>query len=194
MTSNRRKFLSNALKTAGIAASIGIIGGTSVHAKGGRKNKNSSGSSSLSEEKKDKLFYIFQEEKVARDVYITLGELYPEERTFAMIQLSEQRHIEAARRLCEKYGVDTSYVQLDNVGNFELLTMQKLYDTCVEQGRINKLEALNVGEFIEITDIDDLEDAQIDMPSDIVSVYDNLKAGSYNHLGAFRRAIKRTQA
>ena len=47
----------------------------------------------LSEEQKDTLFYIFQEEKVARDVYISLGRLYPEESTFSLIQLSEQEHI-----------------------------------------------------------------------------------------------------
>ena len=77
------------------------------------------------------LFYIYQEEKVARDVYITLGNIYTDENTFASIQLSEQRHIDSARGLCEKYGVSTEGVDEESVGNFVLPVLQELYDTCV---------------------------------------------------------------
>ena len=45
----------------------------------------SGGTSTLTDEQKDRLFFIYQEEKVARDVYIYLGELYPDESTFASI-------------------------------------------------------------------------------------------------------------
>ena len=41
-----------------------------------------------------------------------------------------------------------------------------------------------------VTDIDDLEHAEVGMPADVVNVYENLKAGSYNHLDAFRSAIE----
>ncbi|MEJ2501159.1 MAG: DUF2202 domain-containing protein, partial [Campylobacterales bacterium] len=188
MKNNRREFLNKVSKAGAALLAAGAASGTALEAKGGKKGGNN-GSTTLSEEKKDKLFYIFQEEKVARDIYITLGELYPEENTFAMIQLSEQRHIEAAGTLCDTYGVDTSYVNLDFVGQFELPLLQQLYDTCVEQGSISKLDALKVGELIELTDIDDLESAMVGMPQDVVNVFSNLKAGSLNHLDAFRRAI-----
>jgi hypothetical protein len=193
MKNNRREFLNKVSKAGAALLAAGAASGTALEAKGGKKGGNN-GSTTLSEEKKDKLFYIFQEEKVARDVYITLGELYPEENTFAMIQLSEQRHIEAAGTLCDTYGVDTSYVNLDFVGQFELPLLQQLYDTCVEQGSISKLDALKVGELIELTDIDDLESAMVGMPQDVVNVFSNLKAGSLNHLDAFRRAIAREEA
>lgn len=189
MKESRRNFLAHITKTAGALLAAGAVSGSALHAKGGKAQNGDT----LTEEQKDSLFYVFQEEKVARDVYITLGEVYPEENTFAMIQLSEQRHIEAAGSLCEKYGVDTSYVNLDLVGHFELPIMQQLYDTCVEQGMLSKLDALKVGELIEITDIDDLTRISKGMPTDVVSVYDNLKEGSYNHLDAFRRAIARTE-
>lgn len=147
----------------------------------------------LSDTQKDTLFYIFQEEKVARDVYITLGKLYPDESTFANIQLSEQEHILAAQVLCERYGIDTSMVNLSLdesfVGQFELLSMQELYNSCVSQGQISRLDALKVGELIELSDIDDLEHAAEGMPSDVVNTYENLKDGSLNHLDAFRKAI-----
>lgn len=147
----------------------------------------------LSDEQKDTLFLIFQEEKVARDVYITLGKLYPNESTFANIQLSEQEHILAAQVLCERYGVDTSGVNLsqedDYVGQFELHVMQELYNQCIELGQVSLLEGLKVGQLIEVTDIDDLEKAAEGMPNDVVNTYENLKNGSINHLAAFEAAI-----
>jgi hypothetical protein len=149
----------------------------------------------LTDEQKDTLFLIFQEEKVARDVYITLGKLYPDERTFADIQLSEQEHILSAQVLCERYGVDTSSVNLsqedDFVGQFELHIMQELYNQCIELGQVSLLEGLKVGQLIEVTDIDDLDKAAEGMPSDVVNTYTNLKNGSINHLAAFEAAISR---
>lgn len=59
----------------------------------------------------------------------------------------------------------------------------------VAQGYQSELSGLMVGEYIELTDIDDLEHAQIGMPSDVVKVYENLKDGSLSHLDAFRSAI-----
>lgn len=147
----------------------------------------------LTEEQKDTLFFIYQEEKVARDVYITLGNIYTDEDTFAFIQLSEQRHIDSARGLCEKYGVSIEGVDEKSVGNFVLPVLQELYDTCVAEGEKSLLDALKVGELIEITDIDDLEHASVGMPADVVSVYESLKEGSLNHLDAFTAAIAREQ-
>ncbi|MCO4846031.1 MAG: DUF2202 domain-containing protein [Sulfurovum sp.] len=145
----------------------------------------------LTEEQKDMLFYIYQEEKVARDVYITLGNIYTNENTFASIQLSEQRHMDSAQKLCEKYGVDTSVVDEDQVGSFVLPVLQELYDTCVSEGEKSLLDALKIGELIEITDIDDLEHASVGMPEDVVKVYDSLLEGSLSHLDAFTTAIAR---
>lgn len=145
----------------------------------------------LTEEQKDMLFFIYQEEKVARDVYITLGNIYTNENTFASIQISEQRHIDSARGLCEKYGVSIEGVDEESVGNFVLPVLQELYDTCVAEGKKSLLDALKVGELIEITDIDDLEHASVGMPEDVVSVFENLKEGSLSHLDAFTAAIAR---
>ena len=166
---------------------------STVFAKGGGGSRSSTATVELSEEQKDTLFFIFQEEKVARDVYITLGEIYTNESTFANIQISEQEHILSAQVLCERYGIDTSNVNLsqedDFVGQFELHEMQELYNQCIELGQVSLLEALKVGRLIEVTDIDDLEKAAEGMPSDVVQVYENLKNGSLNHLDAFEKAI-----
>lgn len=180
---SRRSFLSKMAMTG--AAGAMTLMSASAYAKGPRER------SELTEEQKDELFFIYQEEKVARDAYITLGNIYTEEQTFASIQLSEQRHMDSARELCVKYGVDVSEVDETKVGEFVLPILQELYDACVASGGESLLDALKVGEMIEIKDIKDLEEASIGMPADVVSVYENLKEGSLNHLEAFQTAIAR---
>ena len=184
---NRRGFLSKML-VAG--ASSAALLSSSAYAKGSR----SSGSTTpkLTKAQKDELFFIYQEEKLARDVYITLGKLYPTENTFASIQLSEQRHIDAAQGLCETYGIDLSGVNEDEVGNFIEPILQELYETLVSKGEESLLDALSVGVEIEVMDINDLTHAieDLGMPADVIRVYENLREGSYNHLESFEGAIK----
>ncbi len=79
----------------------------------------------------------------------------------------------------------------ENIGTFVLQPLQELYDTCVAKGQQSLLDALEVGELIEVTDIEDLEHAMVGMPSDVVNVFENLKEGSLNHLDAFQTAISR---
>lgn len=144
----------------------------------------------LTEDQKDDLFYIYQEEKLARDVYITFSgdDMYPEANTFAYIQLSEQRHIDSVKQLCIKYGVDISEVNEDVVGEFVLPELQDLYDTLIALGT-SLSAALQVGIDIEILDITDLDERAVGMPSDVVRVFGNLKEGSQNHLEAFTYAL-----
>lgn len=183
-TNERRNFLSKMLVTG--LGGVALLS-TATYA------RDTSTTAVLTDEQKDKLFFIYQEEKVARDVYITLGKIYTSENTFASIQLSEQRHIDAARGLCEKYGVSIEGVDEASVGNFVLPVLQELYDTCIAEGEKSLLDALKVGELIELTDIDDLEDAAVGMPADVVSVFESLKEGSLSHLDAFTAAIAREQ-
>jgi len=168
--------------------SVALIASSSFAA-GNGKNQTTTITSSLSESQKDTLLFIYQEEKVARDAYITLGNYYPSQSVYQNIQSSEQKHMDSAQGLCETYNVDISNVDESDIGVFVVPVLQELYDTLVAQGYQSELSGLMVGEYIELTDIDDLEHAQEGMPSDVVSVYENLKAGSYSHLDAFRGAI-----
>ena len=143
----------------------------------------------LSDEQKEMLLFIYQAEKVARDIYITLGKIYTDEYTFTSMQISEQRHIDSARSLCDKYAVSTSSIDEDTVGEFNSPVLQILYNTCTEKGRKSLLDAFEVSEFIEMTDIDDLEQASVGMPSDVVFVYKDLKESSLSHIDAFQTAI-----
>ncbi|GIU00220.1 hypothetical protein TSL6_07260 [Sulfurovum sp. TSL6] len=181
---NRRNFLTKMF----VAGASGVaLFSSSAYA----KKETTDTTVVLTEDQKDMLFYIYQEEKVARDVYITLGNIYTNENTFASIQISEQRHMDSAKELCEIYGVDTSEVDEDAVGSFVLPVLQELYDTCVGEGETSLLDALKIGELIEYTDIEDLEHAAEGMPEDVVSVFESLKEGSLSHLDAFQTAIER---
>jgi hypothetical protein len=176
-------------KIAIASLTVALLATSAVAAKG--KNSRGGGSASaMTQEQKDTLLFIYQEEKVARDTYITLGNQYPNQKVFGNIQGSEQKHMDSAQTLCEKYGVDISNVDETDIGVFVVPVLQELYDTLVAQGSESELAALEVGVYVEITDIDDLEHAEIGMPSDVVKVYENLKAGSYNHLDAFNAAVK----
>lgn len=147
----------------------------------------------LDEDQKSIIYSIYEEEKVARDVYITLGDLYPEENTFANIQLSEQTHMDAARNLCVKYGIDIP--EFDQpVGEFSLEVMDDLYNGFVDAGDDGLLSnALQVGIDIEKMDIADLGNVLEDpnMPRDVQRVLTNLIEGSIRHLDAFTNALER---
>lgn len=145
----------------------------------------------LSEEQKDMLYYIYEGEKVARDVYITLGQIHKDEETFPLVQFSEQKHIDYARDLCKMYGVETSQVNEEKVGEFNSLVLQTLYDACTEKGQKSLHDALEVGQFIEKTEIEDLEQASVGMPKDVVHVYENIKKRNLRHLDTFKAALSR---
>lgn len=134
----------------------------------------------LTEEQKDMLFFIYQEEKVARDVYMTLGQMYNNESTFGLMKMTEEKHLDCARRLCDIYGVDTSSVDESVIGAFESPLLKMLYDTYIEKGRSSLRDALEMAEFIGASDLDMIEHASVGMPSDVVSVYEKLKKGSLN--------------
>ncbi|HEY9129791.1 MAG TPA: DUF2202 domain-containing protein [Sulfurovum sp.] len=145
----------------------------------------------LTEGQKDMLFFIYQREKVARDVYDTLSKIYKDENTFALMKFAEQRHLNCTRELCDLYGVETSMINEDSVGVFESPVLQTLYDECAVKGSHSLMDAFEVGEFLESTDIEDLEQASVGMPSDVVDVYNRLKQRNISYLGVFKTAISK---
>ena len=193
---DRRGFLSKML-VAG-ASGVALLS-SSAFAKGGGGGRNSS-TATLTEDQRERLFFIYQEEKVARDVYIHLGNEYPEESTFASIQLAEQRHMDSAQALCEKYDIDISMVDESEseYGHFYVDYLQNLYIQCLELSGDTLEEALAVGVLVEETDIGTLTDT-IDpeiqevgeMPADVISTYETLREGSYNHLESFNARLER---
>jgi len=140
-----------------------------------------------SQEKKD-LIFMREEEKLARDVYLTLYEKWGTP-VFASIATSEQQHMDAILNLLNTYKLaDPAAGKL--VGEFVNIELQALYDALIARGEKSALDALMVGGIIEETDVEDLLAAmETSRLSKIDSVYQNLLNGSYNHLRAFAKNI-----
>ena len=138
----------------------------------------------------DSLIFMREEEKLARDVYLTLYDQWGLP-IFQNISSSEQKHTDSIKALLELYDISDP-VANDNIGIFTNDSLQALYDQLVAQGSESLVEALKVGAAIEEIDILDLEEglSDIDEPN-IIMVYNNLLNGSYNHLRAFVSQIER---
>ncbi|MFC2165556.1 DUF2202 domain-containing protein [Acidobacteriota bacterium] len=135
------------------------------------------------------LLHMYEEEKLARDVYLTLQEKW-KARIFHNIAQSEKRHMEALKRLLEKYSIPLP-VEHDTVGYFANAELQNLYYQLTSEGSVSLDIALWVGATIEDLDIFDLI-AYLDEADniDIRTVYQNLMKGSRNHLRAFGRQLE----
>ena len=138
--------------------------------------------SDLSDAEAASLLFMREEEKVARDVYAKMYELWGMP-IFQNIAGSEQMHMDQIKQLLDRYGLTDPALA---PGQFTDPTIQALYDQLVAQGSVSLANAMNVGVLIEQTDIADLQEriAQTDN-ADIEMVYTNLMNGSYNHLSAF---------
>ena len=142
----------------------------------------------LTEAEENHILYMREEEKLARDVYLTLYELWGAE-IFANISESEQRHMDALKNLVTRYELIDTVVN-DAVGEFANPDFADLYDKLVKDGEISLEEALKVGVSIEELDIVDLQEALKETEMRAVErVFQNLLNGSYNHLDAFQRAL-----
>jgi hypothetical protein len=143
----------------------------------------------LTEAEEQHILYMREEEKLARDVYLTMYELWGAQ-IFANISESEQRHMDAVKTLITRYGLVDPVVD-DAVGIFTNQDFEILYDELVVDGSVSLEEALKVGVRIEELDIADLELALQDTSMRAVQrVFQNLFNGSYNHLSAFQRNIE----
>lgn len=133
------------------------------------------------------LLFMLEEEKLARDTYTYLGDLWNINQ-FSNIKKSEQSHMNAVIGLLDQYDISYSLLAY---GEFNNPDIQKLYDQFIEYGSENKANALEVGANIEDLDIVDLAkfiDATTN--SAMIQVFESLQCGSRNHLRSFVNAIE----
>ncbi|WP_308874259.1 DUF2202 domain-containing protein [Thiothrix subterranea] len=141
------------------------------------------------------LLFVREEEKLARDVYLTLFNKWGTE-TFQNIALnSEQQHMDVMGTLVDTYNLQDPVV-IDTIGAFTDPVLLGLYQDLVMRGSTSLNDGLLVGGFIEEFDINDLQEA-IDeanagsKPADIIVAYTNLMCGSRNHLRSFVGQIEK---
>ena len=150
-------------------------------------DSDDSDSDDLNSEDQHALYFMLEEEKLARDVYSYLGDLW-EIPVFENIMQSEIQHVAAVETLLEAYSLE--YELLD-FGSFEDPGLQALYDELTTAGTEDLEAALWVGATIEDLDILDLQEF-IDATETeaIQSVFGSLQCGSRNHLRAFNAALE----
>ena len=138
----------------------------------------------LSLQEEESLLFMREEEKLARDVYLYLYDIWGDT-IFLNISASEQQHTDAVLELIEKYNLsDPSADKAE--GEFENLELQGLYDLLTAQGAASLIDALIVGATIEDLDINDLNSQLLFIDNeDITLIYESLLKGSRNHLRAF---------
>ena len=136
------------------------------------------------------LTYMREEEKVARDTYLTLYDLWGSQ-IFSNIARSEQTHMDAVGTLLVRYGIADPAAG-NAIGEFTDPALQALYDDLLDLGSQSLVDALTVGALIEETDIADLLDELATVEhSDIERLYSNLENGSENHLRAYVSNLQR---
>jgi len=137
----------------------------------------------LSQAETDALLFMYEEEKMARDVYTSFAALYTQP-MFANIASAEQTHMDSVKALLDRYALTVPVA--DTAGVFNNPDLQKLYNELTQSGSRSLTDALLAGAAIEEIDILDLKQRlpQTDQ-QDITQVFESLLAGSYNHLNAF---------
>lgn len=176
-----------------VAVVLAVVGGmATVNITLAQQNRGSTSRATqntlqLTELEEQNILYMREEEKLARDVYLVMYDLWGAN-IFANISDSEQRHMDAIKNLITRYDLTDPVV--DKIGEFTNPDLKELYDDLIEAGEVSLDEALKVGVAIEELDIADLEQALTETDKrNIERVFQNLLNGSNNHLDAFNACL-----
>lgn len=159
------------------------------------------------------LIFMREEEKLARDVYLTLGGFYPSLALFDKIDDSEQRHTDTMKAKLDQYGIPDPSTS-DVVGVFTGADygwyFTEKFGELVAWGSLGALQALYVGAFIEELDMHDIvqcPEVIVDTDNGIdegecgmaytdekalIKSYGKLLDGSKSHLRAYVAQIEKT--
>lgn len=173
---SRRKFIQSFIAAAGVVVSAPLFSVSAEAAK-----------SPLSAVEIADLLFSREEEKVARDVYIALYDMWRHP-TFSNISKSEQQHMDTMLKKLNTYNIPDPAQAA--AGAFTNQDLQKMYLELVASGSKSLIDALRVGCIIEEVDMIDLQQA-IDHAThvDLDNSYVNLMEGSKSHLRAFVAAL-----
>ncbi len=162
------------------------------------------GESTLSDTQRYTLAFMWNEEKLAKDIYLALHALTPHQTLENIATRSESKHQSMVETLIAAYdlnilnledysgGYDATALQAYNSGLYSIPEVGELYDALYTKGSASLQDALEVGCMVEVTDINDLDKDILtaEGADDLVAVFENLRSGSYNHYLAFDSALK----
>jgi len=160
-------------------------------------------SSILNQALKDSITHMYNEEGLAYDVYLNIYKIQAVDQLKSIATNSESKHIEAVNKLAIKYDLNiTKYPETDEpysiegIGNgvYSVPTVQSLYNTLYAKGIQSRKDALEVGCMVEVVDINDLDEyielAEGSKATDVLTIFNYLRAGSYTHYWAFDQGLK----
>jgi hypothetical protein len=139
------------------------------------------------------MLFVREEEKMARDVYLTLYAQWADPTFYSIATKSEQQHMNNVKAMLDNLGIADPVV-VDAAGAFSNADILALYGSLLARGAITLSEGLAVGAYIEEFDIIDVQKARDEVASGsnqlpILQTYDSLLCGSRNHLRSFAAQI-----
>lgn len=138
----------------------------------------------LGDAEKAGLLFTWQEEKLARDVYVAMAARWGN-RVFTNIASSEQEHMDSTAFLLGRYGLAAAAAN-EAPGLFQDSRLAALYVSLVEKGSASLVDALVVGATIEDLDLADVGHLLASADNaDVRTLAQNLLKGSRNHLRSF---------
>ncbi|MDD4882143.1 MAG: DUF2202 domain-containing protein [Gallionellaceae bacterium] len=157
-------------------------------AQGPRAQARQTSASALSAQEAADLAFMREEEKLARDLYVSLND-YWNRMVFANISASEETHFSTLGDALARYNLADP--ALSGAGMFSNGELQALYDALLNQGRGSLVAAFRTGALVEEVDIEDLDAALASTShADLQTIYTRLQCGSGNHLRAFVRNLE----
>jgi hypothetical protein len=134
------------------------------------------------------IVFIWEEEKVARDLYSSFYQ-GTNLTIFADLARSEQRHMDQAGMLMDRYGLTAPAT--GEPGVFSNETLERLYADLLARGRWSEEDALTAAVVFEEISIVDLErEISSARAEDVRVVYQGLLAGSRKHLRSYVRDLE----
>lgn len=195
-----------------LLVSLAILSAQAVASKGYGKSAavaTAAVATGLDADEVSHLTFMREEEKLARDVYLTFSRMYPQQNVFSVIATeSEQTHTDTIRDRLRQFDlVDPNPNTNDlpeSIGVFTGSEWGRYFDEKFEEltqaGSQNELAALYVGALIEELDMHDIADCPQVMVDagykdpcglrytderSIINAYRSLIDGSENHLRAY---------
>jgi len=211
-----RNYIKTLVITLMTTALIGCSGGGGGKGKGGGGGDDgqadalvdaaiASEKSILTQELQDSITYMYSEEKLAKEIYLNLYAVQAVKQLNNIATKSEVKHVDAVDRLAVKYDLNTTLypdtttpydantLNSFSNGKFPVVAIQELYDRLYEKGIQSEKDALEVGCMVEVVDVNDLNkyitQATDSNASDVLSIFDFLRKGSYNHYWAFNKGL-----
>ncbi len=143
---------------------------------------DSSATTSVSDQVRGDLLFIYEEEKMARDLYASFGEKWGWQ-TIGRVSMSESMHLNSVMNLLHTYGIPEPVLP---TGSYQSAAISELAKRLLNEGIASEDAALHSALYVEEYDIADLTKRMNDTadPS-ILSTYQYLLNGSNAHLRYF---------